>query len=274
MPSTILRPLPATIADAYDRGEADGRDRLPFAPPADDRPGVYDAYREGYEALRFIPGEPSVIGGPLPPTARDLAFAISEDAVVVLGHMIDAGADFDVPAKIEQAEDFSYFAGASALLVPSKLVTTASYQSEAAWLSAILDEMAPAPSGGRFYPVILHRVASGGDPVYVVMFEQDPGDPASVRPLGSIQQKHAKWIDPLVNLPGNGRVTGEVSALRVYVTAVTGGTADKPTRGVNIAIGGAAVAVRDMEADAAAVEAAQEAAYDTGSRAAVEAAME
>ena len=93
----------------------------------------------------------------------------------------------------------------------------------------------------------------------VVLAETEKGKGWTLQGLGFIQDKHAGWLAPLL----------ASEAVRVYVTAVTGGTEGKPTRGVNVVLTGVADAIR-RQLDAVALDAMREDAYGSG-RVAVEA---
>ena len=201
--------------------------------------------------------------------AEHRAEAIAEDAAVVLAHLLDAAVTFPARAKVEQAEEFSYLAGGSTLAVPSKLSAVTVFADTAARLAAVLDAR-PDHGVPAYYPArVYHGAQPDGKMVAVVMVETVPGDPGTIAPVGFLQDKHLDWVAPLLDTDAAGLCTER--GVRVHVTAVTGGTEGKPTRGVNVVITGAADAIRQRER--AAAQADREArAYGSGNRAAVEAA--
>jgi len=212
------------------------------------------------------------LGAVSPAMAR--AEAIADDAQTVLDHVNAVGVRFDARRKVEEAEEFSFLCGGSTLAVPSKLEGVAAFQGDLARLAETLEVMGPAPTGTRFYPARLHLGEDAdGRPVVVVMAETAPRRPESLRAVGFLQRKHVEWIAPILRTAASGAVTEASTPIRVHVTAVTGGTADRPTRGCNVAIAGTAAAVRaDLRERAR--EARQEVAYGSGSIVAVEAATE
>ena len=212
------------------------------------------------------------LGGISPAQAR--AEAISDDAEHVLSHLIAVGVTFDARRKVAQAEEFTFLQGGAALAVPSKLERVTPFQGDLSRLAETMDAMGPAPTGTRYYPARLHKGTDGdGRPVVIVMAETTKGRPESLRAVGFLQRKHVDWIAPILRTAGSGAVTETSTPIRVYVTAVTGGTPDRPTRGCNVVIAGAADAVR-ADVRARAEEARQAAAYESGSVVAVEAATE
>ncbi|WP_412070397.1 hypothetical protein [Rubrivirga sp. IMCC43871] len=260
----------------YTRGEDDALNGYAFDAPADAEGEA--AYREGYESVR-LPGVTASDAPAYGPTLSPIearAEAIAEDAALVLAHINAVGVTFDARKKVADAEEFSFLRGGSALAIPSKLSGVTAFQGDVSRLaSALADLDALTPGAARSYPARLHKGTDAkGALVVVVMAETVPGDPVSLRALGMLADKHAAWIAPILGtVPNTGAVTEASTPIRVYVTAVTGGTPDRPTRGVNVAIHGAADAVRAFYC-AAETEARQSAAYESGSRAAVEAATE
>ena len=215
---------------------------------------------------------PYAVGGLSP--AEHRAEAIADDAEHVLSHMNAVGVTFDARRKVADAEEFTFLAGGSSLAIPSKLERVAPFQGDLAKLAETLEVMGPSATGTRYYPARLHKgTGENGRAVLIVMAETTPGKPETLRAVGFIQRKHVDWMAPILHTAGSGAVTATSTPFRVYVTAVTGGTPDKPSRGCNVAIAGAADAVRahvrEMEQ-----EAREAAAYESGSVAAVEAATE
>ena len=216
--------------------------------------------------------EPYAVGALSP--AEHRAEAIAEDAAVVLDHLLDVGVTFDARRKVEAAEEFSFLAGGASLAVPTKLERVGPFQGDLTRLAETLGAMGPAPSGTRYYPARLHKgEGEDGRPVVIVMAETTPGKPETLRAVGFLQRKHVDWIAPILQTAGSGAVTERSTPIRVYVTAVTGGEPGKPTRGCNVAVAGAADAIR-LAIREAAQEDRQRAAYESGSVAAVEAATE
>ncbi|WP_412060344.1 hypothetical protein [Rubrivirga sp. IMCC45206] len=257
----------------YTRGEDDALNGYAFDAPADAEGEA--AYREGYESVRL----PGVTAGDAPaygPTLSPVearAEAIAEDAALVLAHINAVGVTFDARKKVGESEEFSFLRGGSALAIPSKLASVMPFQGDVSRLGAALADLdALTPGASRSYPTRLYKRTDGeGAPAVVVMAETVPGDADSLRCLGMLADKHAAWIAPVLGtFQGTGAVTEGSSPIRVYVTAVTGGTPDRPTRGVNVAIHGTADAVRAFY-DTAAIEAHREDAYGSGNPAAVEA---
>ncbi|PAP78013.1 hypothetical protein [Rubrivirga marina] len=256
--------LPAGLAE-LESACRDRADVLRAAAEAEDERRAMDAEAFDVEAYADL--------GPVSP-AMARAQAIAEDAAVVLDHMNAVGVRFDARRKVEEAEEFSFLAGGSTLAVPTKLERVTAFQGDLAKLADTLEAMGPAPSGTRYYPARLHKgTGEGGRPVVIVMAETTPGDAGSLRAVGFLQPKHVEWLAPVLGTARSGAVTECSTPIRVYATAVTGGTADRPTRGCNVAIAGAAAAVRKA-LDAEAAEARRETAYGSGSVASVEAATE
>lgn len=256
--------------EAWEAGELDAKAGNP--PNTEGQhPDLAAVYTEAYEMVAGPAApEPYALGALTPGQHR--AAAIADDAEHVLGHLNAVGVTFDARKKVSEAEEFSFLCGASTLHVPTKLAGVTAFQDRIERAAEILDALGPAVAGVRFYPTFLHVGDDGaGRPVVVVMVEMTPGDRTTLRALGTLQDKHAAWLAPLIETNERGAVTHDSTPVRVAVTAVTGGTPDRPTRGVNVAIGGAAQVIR-RRIDAAADEAAAEAAYGSGSRAAVEAA--
>ena len=201
---------------------------------------------------------PAYASGPDLSPAEHRAEAIADDAETVLAHILASGVRFNARRKVTDAEEFSFLRGGSTLALPSKLSSVSAFQGEA-------EEVAPAVDAvGGYLPAVLHLAAyDDGRPFLLVTADAQNGDPAGRRTLGTIQPKHLPWILPLLTVEPEGFVRSDRNALRVYVTAVTGGTPERPTRGVNIVITGSAEAVR-LHVEAGAEEAAREAAYESG----------
>lgn len=222
------------------------------------------------DRLAVVPASPAERPESAPALSR--AEAVEADAADVFAHVSACGCRFDVSAKLEQAEAFTLRRGGSSLAVPSKLRGTRGLAERVGTLAGDLESW---DGGGSVYlPTVLHVLPEGveGGPGVAVL-AAPKGTRREAYLVGYLQDKHARWLAPLLNPSAAGTVTREGTPVRVYVTAVTGGTAEKPTRGVNVCITGAAEAVRRMwrEAERAA---AKEAAYESGSRAAVEALVE
>lgn len=227
---------------------------------------------QAMEAEAFAVEPYADLGGISPSQAR--AEAIADDAQTVLDHMNAVGVRFDARRKVADAEEFSFMAGGSTLAVPSKLSGVTAFQGDLARLAETLDVMGPSPTGTRYYPARLHLGEDEkGRPVVVVMAETAPRRPESLRAVGFLQPKHVEWIAPVLRTAASGAVTADSTPIRVHVTAVTGGTEDRPTFGCNVAIMGTAAAIRaDLRERAR--DAAEEAAYGSGNRAEVEALLD
>lgn len=225
--------------------------------------------RGARERLASSTGNPT--NGPtFPALAREEA--VEMDAADLSCHISACGSRFDLSAKMEQAEAFTLRRGGSSLAVPSKLRGTAALAERTARLAADVDAW---DGGGSVYlPTVLHVVPEGVEngPGIAVLAAPN-GTRAGAYIVGYLQDKHARWLAPLLNPTAAGTVTEDATPVRVYVTAVTGGTDDKPTRGVNVCITGAADAVRSMWAATARDEAEADA-YESGDRTRIEATME
>ena len=190
--------------------------------------------------------------------------AVEADSAVVYQHLSETGPQrFDVAAKMEQAEAFTLRRGGSSLAIPSKLANVSLSQPAIEAIAARME----AEEASYLPCRIFVGESLGGRPEIVILAEREAGKAWTLQGIGFIQDKHAAWLAPLLTTEPNGAVTNESSPVRVYVTAVTGGTPEKPTRGVNVAIAGVADAIH-RTFDRAAVEAAQEAAYERGAVAA------
>ncbi|OZC04019.1 hypothetical protein [Rubricoccus marinus] len=201
--------------------------------------------------------------------------AVEADAADVYAHWVATGATFPLGLKMERSEAYSVRAGASSLRIPSKLSGVSGLQGRIATAAAHVEASGAAP-----LPTVLHVTPEGdGQPSRIAVLAAPHGDNRDETRarrgavlVGYIQQKHAAWLGPLLRASGAGTVTREGTPVRVRITAVTGGTAERTTRGVNVEILGVANAVRGLwrEAEREMIE---EEAYASGSRAAVEAAM-
>lgn len=199
--------------------------------------------------------------------------AVEADAADVYAHWVASGASFPLGLKMERSEAYSVRAGASSLRIPSKLAGVSGLQDRIATAAGLM--------GTTSLPTVLHVTpALDGQPSRIAILAAPHGDNRDETRarrgavlLGYIQAKHEAWLGPLLQASGAGTVTREGTPVRVRITAVTGGTAERPTRGVNVEILGVPVAVRGLwrEAERDAVE---EAAYASGNRTAVEAAVE
>ena len=249
--------------DEFERGEADAVAGRPFDPPTTDdgfdvRPApdrIVAAYREGYEHVRFVRDHdaPPVASGGSPALAR--REAVDHDAADVLSHLLSFPAAgrplrFDARRKVEAAALYSVRRGGSSLAVPTKLADTTRFEDAAARLAESFAEGGPS-----YRPTRLYLDRRDGRDLVVVMAEV--GDAArSLRVVGYVQDKHAPWLLPLLAPHADG--DGHVSAacpVGVYVTAVTGGTDERPTRGVNVCVTGVAEGVRALRRQVAAAAA-------------------
>ena len=125
------------------------------------------------------------------------------------------GARFDVQKKTADALAFSANYNGHLFAIPSKLEGTSRFQENICYMLARLDDAtrhldAEVMPGGR--------VAVG----------------FGMYTLGFVQKKHECWVRPLV----------EAGPCLFDLLQVTGGTPDKPTRGVNIAICNLAEAIQ------------------------------
>lgn len=186
--------------------------------------------------------------------------AVEADTADLLAHLLDCGPlRFNARAKMEAAEAYTLRKRGGSLAVPTKLANVSLSQPAVAAVAARMEA-----EGTEYLPCRLFVGQTlGGRPEVVVLAETERGKPWTLRGLGFVQDKHAGWLAPLLATEPNGAVTDASSPVRVYVTAVTGGTESKPTRGVNVVLVGCADAVRKAY-DGAAVEAMREAAYGSG----------
>lgn len=255
----------------FERGEYDARTRADLQsaggypePPAEHA----DDYREGWEAGERYACEPYATS-PAPASAPFPIFArqdaIEEDGALTLAHLLAVGVSFNARQKVNASETYSLRHAGSTLAIPSKLAQVGVFQDD-------VEKLEAATVGTKFYPTTLYRCESlSGTPEIIVLARTTADDGATIRAVGYLQEKHARWIAPLLDgtVPVGG-ASGADCPVRVYVTAVTGGTPDRPTRGVNVAICGVPDAIRRAY-DAAAVEAQREAAYGSGNPVAIEA---
>jgi hypothetical protein len=127
---------------------------------------------------------------------------------------------FDVQAKARQAYEFSLRIGAHGFAIPTKLSGVTRFQEALRSLQAIphthkrlIARLRPDTRRGR-----------AGQQRVMFYFGGEP--------LGYLQDKHLPWFAELFSEEG-------MHGLSFFVTEVTGGTWDKPTRGCNIVIAGA-----------------------------------
>ncbi len=259
----------ATAAHADEIGDAGYRDGLngeAFNAPTSPA-GAYDLYAEAFEEGEAEREAHAPASGPAPSADFPILArqeAIEEDAAIVYAHIRASGVTFDLSAKMEQAEAYSLRAGGSSLAIPSKLTGVRSLASRIERLADYMEE-----TGAAFVPCVLHATTEGQRPGVAVFAAPEGRQGCYV--IGHIQDKHAGWLLPLLSASAAGTVT-DTTPVRVHVTAVTGGEAERPTRGVNIAISGLSAAIVNAHADRDADEAALEAAYESGDLAAIEAA--
>ncbi len=258
--------LDLLLATAYEQGEADALEGAPFCEVGHDA-RTLEAYREGYEAIRFIATPDAATVGAASPSEHR-AEAIAEDAGTVLRHLTDIGVTFDAQQKLRGAEEFSYLRGGSTLAIPSKLAGVTAFQGDVSAVRDVLGTDTPT----AYYPCRLFKGTDAhGAPEIVVMAETKPGHGPSLRALGTLQAKHAAWLAPVLETNADGVVTTDSSPVRVYVTAITGGTPERPTMGVNVAITGTAQAIR-RHVDALARAEQERRAFESGNVVAMEAA--
>lgn len=195
------------------------------------------------------------------------ADGIQADAVDLAGHMHDHGARFDVRRKVRESARYSLTLGTDALRIPSKLSGTSTMQDRAARVARHMDA-----SGAVSLATVLH-VTPDGIAVLAAPNGEAREEDASRRGavlVGYIQEKHAAWLTPLLNANAGGTVTREGTPVRVRITAVTGGTPERPTRGVNVVLLGTGAAVRGLWRQMEREEAEADA-YESGNHARIEA---
>lgn len=125
------------------------------------------------------------------------------------------GARFPVEAKAQSALRFSAEGHAKGFALPSKLEGTSRFQPNIELAAGCLD---PQSRKLRLRALEDGRVAAR----------------FGMYTLGYLRRKHACWAHPLA----------ENGYLCCYLTRVTGGTPDKPTRGVNVCLYNLAEAVQ------------------------------
>ena len=176
--------------------------------------------------------------------------AVEADTAEVLAHLLAcAPLRFNARAKMEQAEAYTLRKRGGALAIPTKLANVSLSQPAIEKVAARMEAEATSYLPCRTFV----GETLGGRPEIVVLAETEAGKGWTLQGLGFIQDKHAGWLAPLL----------ASGAVRVYVTAVTGGTDEKPTRGVNVVLTGVADAIR-RQLDRAALDAMREAAYGAG----------
>ena len=136
------------------------------------------------------------------------ASAIYTTALRWARHARRSGCRFDVERKAAASLAFSLGVGAHGYVVPTKLVDVRPHAARIAQL-APLQEL-------RLHVV---RVGEGtGTPQVVVA--------SAAGLVGRVQDKHVRWVLPLV----------AQDAVRCHVLRVTGGTPDRPSRGLNVVL--------------------------------------
>ena len=130
-------------------------------------------------------------------------------------HARESGARFDVEKKAATSLTFSLSLGAHSFAVPSKLVGTKEHGPRLAALDQLLRSR-------PFLPLQLLPNNSGGLDVRCSAIRHGEGSGCT---LGHVQNKHLSWLAPLVHR----------RAVRCFALDVTGGTAERPTRGLNVA---------------------------------------
>jgi hypothetical protein len=129
---------------------------------------------------------------------------LAAQAAAWAAHARRAGARFDVEAKAMQAAVFSARHTLDGLCIPTKAVGVSAYPDGLLALRAALG------AAGRFLPLLPAPDAEG-----IHLFRTDR--------LRSVQHKHLGWIRSL-------------PPMRYAATVVTGGTAERPTMGLNFLI--------------------------------------
>lgn len=129
------------------------------------------------------------------------------------------GARFRIEHKAEEALQFCLDRGGQSFAVPTKLEGTSQFHENIAFAAARLD---------RYSRKLTAEITEDGR--VAIGF--------GMYRLGYIQSKHACWVRPLV----------ESGYVLFYLLQVTGGTAGKPTRGVNLCIYNLAEAIQHYAA--------------------------
>src|SRR5690606_34301105 len=203
--------------------------------------------------------------------------AVAADVAVVYHHLRTVGVRFDARRKVREAADFSVNAQGSSLAFPSKLAGVSAFQTAA-------KRLASGDLGRTKYRRLVARIV----PDDRKGRENQPRIALHVQGcrLGFVQDKHTAWLLPLIKTDERGTVA--FCGVEFFALQVTGGTPDRPTRGVNFIITGLGDAARALHGpggfgpeadDASAFEdaarrAAQEDAYASGSVEVVEATMD
>lgn len=132
-------------------------------------------------------------------------------------------ARIDVARKAEEALAFTQRAGGRTFALPTKLVGTKAFQGNLEDLQRFhgaglrYAELDVAPD----YDNAAELVASYGGLI-----------------LGRFQKKHLGWLRPLL----------ATRKIRVFLLAITGGTAEKPTLGCNVVVSGIPAAIEAQAA--------------------------
>ena len=148
------------------------------------------------------------------------------------------GARFDVEKKAADALAFSVDVSARRFAIPSKLIGTKQHAPRLVALAHLIRD-----DGPQLLQLVPSAPTSGEPQILARCLALRCGEGAGCT-VGRIQQKHAPWLLPLV----------ERRAVRCFALDVTGGTPERPTRGLNIAFSFAAPAplaphlVRDASA--------------------------
>ncbi len=134
-----------------------------------------------------------------------------------LRHALDSGARFDVGAKYAASIEACATMGTRTFVVPSKLAHL-----DRAGVAALSHAMATHPAGGPVLLTLTPRAATAS-PEGVEIVASLPRGPI----VGHVQTKHTCWLLPLLD-----------RGVALYATAITGGTPERPSRGVNVVVAG------------------------------------
>ena len=128
------------------------------------------------------------------------------------------GARFDVEKKAAQSLAFSIDVHARRFAIPSKLIGTKQHAPRLVALASLMRD-----DGPQLLQLVPSAPTSGEPQILARCLALRCGEGAGCT-VGRVQQKHAPWLLPLV----------ERRAVRCFAVEVTGGTPDRPTRGLNV----------------------------------------
>jgi proteasome lid subunit RPN8/RPN11 len=175
---------------------------------------------------------------PSVPASTENANTIAADAAALTAYLRAFRVRFDYERKVKEAVDFSTEAGGCSLALPTKAEGTAAHKANLALFAS-----------GLAGTVRLRRLAAR------VVADDRKGKDGRSRValhvdgyrLGFVQDKHARWLLPLLQTDERGAVSG---CIEFFALQVTGGTEEKPTRGLNFCITGVGARLRSPEAPA------------------------